>query len=324
MDYTYEVVEGKKGNNAAALSWMSNFANLSLNAIMTIATFIVFGTIDCYRNHNLPLMYNRQIFTTNAMDISNMNFPSGNSSKRGLELAGDLKIVYDTEFSTYFDVGLTLCFVPFIPVLAASLEFFLWGQKEFQLNKRQNWIRWLSDSLTNPLLGTILWSCFYELDMFALLSMFALLHISTVLGLVLEMSNDPKTVANRQGVAFSPLLISGWMSVFAFTPAVVYISTASGVSQIPTTVWYAFGFYVFLLVWNSLVQVMYYAYLSMPGEGLFFKLSSGACYNYAVYEALLAVGQCVVRNIVVAILIADLVPCDRYDYPNINKYDMVT
>jgi len=224
--------------------------------------------------------------------------------------------------SVLWNGGLAVFMLSLLAMLGPLAEFVARWQGWLKVSDRRNWLRWIPDSLINPLLATILVTFLGDANTFELLTTFILVHVTTVAGLFLETVNSPlatsqltkKTdedtgdVKTRASVTSWPLIFGVWIGVLSYVIPITLISTMSGLSFITGYEWAAAALYVVYQMVSSFIQAGYFFSLYKPEESACMYIKTdGDSYkelkNYEKYNNYLSLNTAVLRSLSIIFLI---------------------
>jgi len=269
----------------AAPSRAWKFAEWVLNTALFAAIMFTYGFTTSLFNYSFPLTFEMVNATAYTTDGEMHNY-----------------IHHTTKDGASFQAGLALAFVPFASWIGNSIELIMWKKWRGQsIRDRRSTVRWICDSIANPLLTIIVFMPYDVLDVFSVVALFLLVHVATVFGLVMETTNAPKLTDTEKGpkVTTYPMLFILWIRLLAIIPFVTTLSTTTD-STHTVLEWFAFATYIIYIAYDFIVQTGYYMYLGNTTSGCTwpYHRSYKRKGNFQRYDALMGFGSSLMRGIV--------------------------
>lgn len=190
------------------------------------------------------------------------------------------------ESASTYNVTVANSIACLIWAIAGAIELATWSSYKLRENKqRTDTVRWVADSLAEPILATSVVISFANLELFSTVAYFGLCHISIILGLVQEMTQQPKKVEGKYEFSSSALWYSGWVGVFQYVPIIVFLSYIGDPVDMQGVIWAALVVSLARSIIVGAVQYSYNMFLVAPSEGaVLFDHSASGVKNYVRYS----------------------------------------
>jgi len=262
------------------------------NGALFIALMIIYGVDRSLFDYSFPLEF---------------TFPRINQTTTSSGLHDT--VTNHNQDGGLYQAGLALAFIPFAALVGNLVELATWNKmKKVSTESRRSPVRWICDSIANPLTALAVYIPFGVLDVFGALTLFVLVHVSTLLGLVMEAVNSPGATNTSKGPSITtyPILFSWWVSALSFVPILCILISANSLSYIGAWEWVTFAMYAVFGIYTALVQTGYYMYLSNPrtASAWPYSMTRGSSANFMRYDFLSGLGFSFWRGVITLLAMA--------------------
>jgi len=259
-----------------------------------VAAFTV-GMVENIRDFQIPLVYDQFTYK----DVNDVE-----------------TIVWSPRSEFNYKIGVVLAVAPFLTFIPLALQWIMPEWRFMSFNSGMNPWRWLTRSITYPLITTAVIAAFGMVDMLSLISLFALSHACVLLGWFMEMSNPSVKLREKYTPNWATMVASLWISLLSWLPSIVTFSVAQGGPDVPALLWAAFGVQIGNGMVSGFIQILYFAYLANPAKGRWlFTHKRGREINYAIYDSYLAASGMVFDIVTISLLLAAGASTDSISYP---------
>jgi len=197
--------------------------------------------------------------------------------------------------------GVALLVLSIFCVAPSFLEIVARSMRWLKYDTRMNVWRWMTESIVSAFLATCLVALLGDNTTFSLFTTFVMVHVTQILGLVLEASNGPEQTAELKSIPLGdegeyayvskattwPLVFSLWISGLGTVIPIVFISTSNDLNYVSGWEWAAMSLYLASGIATTVIQAAYFMHLRKPtqnGFGLFDVTSAEGTYNTRNYD----------------------------------------
>jgi len=249
--------------------WFWTIAALLLNLGASITLFVVFGSVSSVKN-------------------SDVKFTLTTVSRFG----------WNVQDAVTWNATALAAVVCAVNALGYLVDLAFWNSNKIKnLQCRQNWSRWLIDSLSTPLLWVATISLLGFNNIITSLFQFIVIHIAIACGGLVDLVNAPKS--SWSGMTWWPYLFSVWTGLLGTVPIIILLAKSTGLNYANGLALGSFGLLLASWFVQSWLQRGYYNWLTNPAKKAGYNSDDGAVKNYVRYETMVLVSATILRTIAV-------------------------
>jgi len=255
--------------------------------------------------------------------------------------------VASLDHSATWNNGTALLILSWMMLAAPLLQLLARAMGWLQYKYGYNPVRWVTESILNPLLVVITIVFLGDTSTFGLFSAFALVHAYTLGGLFLEVINAPVSLAPKDAVSrtiedeeaenetkevtatttvtYWPVAFSAWLSALAIVAPLTLMITTASLRYISSWEYGAIAALVVYQTYMSAIQLAYYMHLYQPSNpNILFApigktddaVTKFSPKNHDAYQKYLTAGNLSLRSLVVILLLVVSTQKNYYYFPD--------
>jgi len=256
--------------------------------------------------------------------------------------------VASLDHSATWNNGTALMVLAWMMLAAPALQLIARSMGWLQYKWGYNPVRWLTDSILNPLMVVITLMFLGDTSTFGLFSAFALVHAYTIGGLLIEVINAPVSLSEAEAkkrtsdeeeaesevkevtatttVTFWPVAFSGWLSLLSIVAPLTLLITTAQLRYVSSFEYVAITALLLFQSYMTTIQILYYMHLYKPTESsaLFSPVGKPdgdgmpkfSPKNHDAYQKYLSGGNLILRNVVLVFLLVVATQKNFYYFPD--------